>query len=684
MKQPIALIILVLILLSATAPGSAQSPADPWKIHVDEIDPAHYYGETVANGMIGIVSSAQPLVVKDIVLNGAYDLYGRGRVSNIMQVFHFLNMQLEVDGQPMDAENISHVTQSLDMKTAQLTVAFDYADKLHMRCTYLALRQLPYTAMVQVTIQARKDITVTPASLMQAPDILHHVQHTFRTIHSPKGVIPLLTATAQSPTGKLLVAASNSFLFPEKERKQPVVVWDSSQHLIQFDKPLRQGESYSFSVAGSVLSSADHDDPLNDVERLTLFAVLQGQERLIRLHQQAWAALWESDIIIEGDATAQQDVHSALYHLYSFVRANTAFSISPMGLSGLGYNGHIFWDAELWMYPVLLILQPEMAKSMMEYRFERLQAARKNALMHGYKGAMYPWESARTGGEETPVWALTGPFEHHITACVAIAAWNYFCVTQDTTWLRTKGYPILKETAAFWQSRVEKDPQGRYNINNVVAADEWAENVDNDAFTNAAAKTNLNIATTAAKILGEPAPAAWQQIADNIPILQFPDGVTQEFAGYQGQKVKQADVSLLAYPLDVITDRSQIHKNLQYYEPRIGDGPAMSYSVLAILYERLGKAEKAYQLFQRSYRPNQKPPFGVLAETAGGQNLYFATGAGGMLQAVLNGFAGLQITPQGIRQLQTVLPRQWKSVTITGAGSKGNTYRVGQGPTLKQ
>ncbi len=86
-----------------------------------------------------------------------------------------------------------------------------------------------------------------------------------------------------------------------------------------------------------------------------------------------------------------------LYHLYSFVREGSNMSISPMGLSGLGYNGHIFWDSELWMYPALLVMQPKLAKSMIQYRFDRLEAARRNAFNHGYKGAMFPWESAGLG-----------------------------------------------------------------------------------------------------------------------------------------------------------------------------------------------------------------------------------------------------------------------------------------------
>ena len=411
---------------------------------------------------------------------------------------------------------------------------------------------------------------------------------------------------------------------------------------------------------------------------MTIFAKLEGRERLIQFHQKAWNDLWKSDITIQGDDQSQQDIHSMLYHLYSFVREGTALSPSPMGLSGLGYNGHVFWDADLWMYPALLVLHPEMAKSMMEYRFERLDAAKRNAFNHGFKGAMFPWESAGTGVEETPVWALSGPFEHHITACVGLAAWNYYCVTQDKEWLKEKGWPLLKETADFWASRVERNGPGKYDIKNVVAADEWAENVDNDAFTNAAAKANLQNATAAAKILGVTADADWMNVANNIPILKFSDGVTKEHATYRDTGIKQADVNLLAYPLKETTDPIQIKKDLEFYEKRVpNEGtPAMTQAIFTLLYSRLGDGEKAYHWFKDAYVPNLNPPFNVIAETKGGTNPYFATGAGGIIQSVLMGFGGLEITPNGITQIKSSLPKQWKKLTITGVGTEKKTFAV--------
>jgi trehalose/maltose hydrolase-like predicted phosphorylase len=659
-----------------------------WKISTTEINPANYYGITVANGMIGVVSSPEPFKVKDVVLAGAYDLYGRGRVSNFLKSFNLLNAYLEIDGKRMDAASVTNMKQELDMQKASFTTTFDYADKATVSYTYYSLRQLPFTVLMDVSITPKKNITITGASVMEAPDALRDVQNYYNEIDRPHVTISLLTSSAKSPTGKLLMCASNTFLFSEHHGQEPRVIhemWDNNMHLLKFSKQLKAGETYRYSIAGSSITSAHHDDPLNEAERLTIYAKLEGRERLLQFHTQAWEELWKSRIIIEGDDQSQQDVNSMLYHLYSFTREGTALSPSPMGLSGLGYNGHVFWDTELWMYPALLVLKPELAKSMIEYRYQRLDAAKRNAFGKGYKGAMFPWESAETGVEETPVWALSGPFEHHITACVAIAAWNYYCVTQDKTWLREKGYPILSATADFWASRVERNGPGKYDIKNVVAADEWAENVDNNAFTNAAAKANLNFATEAAKILGIVPDADWMNVANNIPILKFParpgaadgsDGVTKEHATYNGEGIKQADVNLLSYPLKEVKDPAAIRKDLEYYEKRVpNEGtPAMTQGVFALLYARIGDADKAYYWFRDAYVPNLNPPFRVIAETKGGTNPYFATGAGGILQAMLMGFGGLEITPQGITQIKTVLPKNWKSVTITGVGKDKKTF----------
>jgi len=392
-----------------------------WEIKAENIDQENYFGVTTANGIIGLVSSSEPMKVSDVILNGTYDEYERGRVSNILKTFNHVNLNLDVDGQRVASSNATNYEQVLDMKSAQLVTTFEAFNKVEVEHKVMALRHLPYTSLSIIRIRANENVKITLASVIEAPNHLRDIRNYFSSIDLSHAIIPLLTSVAKSPSGRITVAASNSFIFNEGHGNEPVLIheeWDYNMHLLKFSKEIKKGEVYEFSLVATTCSSVQFSDPHNEAERLTVFASQEGKDKLLKAHEREWSKLWESDIIIEGDDLAQKDIRFALYHLYSFAREGTAYSLSPMGLSGLGYNGHVFWDTELWMFPPLLMMHPEIARSLLEYRFERLQAAKQNAFSHGYKGALFPWESADDGAEETPVWAITGPFEHHISADV--------------------------------------------------------------------------------------------------------------------------------------------------------------------------------------------------------------------------------------------------------------------------
>ncbi|MBW8901331.1 MAG: glycoside hydrolase family 65 protein, partial [Massilia sp.] len=202
-------------------------------------------------------------------------------------------------------------------------------------------------------------------------------------------------------------------------------------------------------------------------------------------------------------------------------------------------------------------------------------------------------------------------------------------------------------------------------------------NIDNNAFTNGMAITVLRYAAQAAQVLGIAADPDWEVVAANIPIPHFSDGTTRENSRYDGVAVKQADANLLAYPLDIVKAPADVARDLAYYAPRLSaEGPAMSQAIVATLSARLDRPDQAYAAFIKSYRPNQLPPFGVLAETAGGSNPYFATGAGGSLQALLFGFGGVHIGDDGITQAPQRLPASWKRLVIKGVGPQRATWTV--------
>lgn len=643
-----------------------------WQLHAVDIQ-APYAPAPMANGCIGILPQKEPFAVEHVMLNHVFDAASPHVVSRVMRGINPFCLSMKIDNKKVDTSNISGWQQTIDMRRAVHRTGFHALEKADVSYELCALRNLPYAGLIRVTIQACKDMLLEFRSEMGIPDDYSQSSIRYREMEADGNRMYMLESDATSRFGYRRVASTSSFLFNGEQIKP---MYDEATRELFFSIQLKKGETFCFSLVGSVCSSRDFFDPYNEAERQVIYAVHEGEEALMQAHYRLWDELWQGDIRIEGDDDAQRIVRFALFNLYSSCRGGSRLSIPPMGLSLQGYNGHIFWDTELWMYPPMLLLNQDIARSMLDYRFDRLPAARKKALAYGYRGAMFPWESDDSGEEATPTHALTGPFEHHITADIGIACWNYYCVTRDVRWLQREGYPLLKEIADFWTSRVTRNQDGSYSIHNVTGADEYANGVTDNAFTNGAASLALKYACQAAEICGEKVPEIWREIGENIRVLQFENGVTREHSTYKGEMIKQADANLLAYPLGLITDEYRQRQDLEYYAERIDqkDGPAMSYSVYCVQYARMGEADKAYEMFRRCYEPNLRKPFGVISETPTSNNPYFMTGAGGLLQAVLNGFCGLQITDEGIVQLPSALPSHWKRVTVTGVGSDKKTY----------
>lgn len=672
---------ILLILLHFTITTFGQG--DGWNISTT--DKSDYTGIAISNGRIGILTSEKPLQVQHIVLNNVYDMDPVAKVSRVLHGMNYGNLDIYIDDEKVTEENISNWSQNLNMKEAAFTTTFTFKNKADISCTVYALRNVQYTGYIDVKIDAKKEINAKVVGKILTPWDYQMPEQSFKVLRDVETSMPILQSVAKSQFGAHTVSTSATFIWEginsSREHQRPELhheIVSEKENTLSFSKVVKKGESLGFSWTGAQCTTKDFSDPRSESERMVIFNLLTPREDLLQCHKDLWNELWEGDIIIEGDLKSQQDVRLALYHLYAFGRGDSDLSIAPMGLSlQFPYNGHIFWDTELWMFPPLLVFNQDIARSLVNYRSDRLDAAKRKATYYGYKGAMFPWESDDTGEEATPPFALTGTFEHHITADVGIAFWNYYRITKDKKWLSEKGYPVLKEIADFWISRAVKNEDGSYSINNVVGANEFAPNVDDNAFTNGAAITVLNYATAAAKELNIEPPANWEIVANNITIHRFKDGTTMEHSKYDGDRIKQADVNLLAYPLNIINDKETILKDLKYYEPKLAlEGPAMSKSVFAVIYARLGDVDSAYRLFKESYVPNTRAPFGALSETATFNNSYFATGAGGMLQSVLFGFAGLHFTEEGIIQKNPVLPKQWESLTITGVGPEKKTYRI--------
>jgi kojibiose phosphorylase len=433
----------------------------------------------------------------------------------------------------------------------------------------------------------------------------------------------------------------------------------------------------------------------------------------------AWAKEWErTDVIIEGDEEAQIAIRFSLFQLLiAAPRQDDRVNIGAKTLSGFGYRGHVFWDTEIFMLPVFTFTAPHIARNLLNYRHQRLPGARAKAHARGYEGALFAWESADTGEEVTPTWipdfndrtklarVWTGDLAIHISADVAYAAYQYWQVTGDDAWMIDRGAELILDTAKFWGSRAEWNAaQDRYEYNDVLGPDEYHDHVNNNAYTNRLAQCNLQTALDVLTWLEAHAPdkarelierldltpqrlAEWRTVIKKIHLHVEPDGLIEQFDGFfklkavnladyeprtrsmheilgiEGanhyQAIKQPDVLMVQYLLHDHYDDAVIRVNYDYYNPRTDHiyGSSLGPSIQAIVACLVGDVEAAYEHFIRAARADLRDVRGNA-----GDGIHAAS-AGGTWQAIIFGFAGLRVRPEGWT-ITPRLPIHWKRVTF--------------------
>jgi trehalose/maltose hydrolase-like predicted phosphorylase len=374
-------------------------------------------------------------------------------------------------------------------------------------------------------------------------------------------------------------------------------------------------------------------------------------------------------------------------------------AVGARGLTGPVYAGHVFWDADVFVLPVLAAVHPPAARAMLEYRIRRLEPARRLAAARGLAGARFAWESAADGTEATPAWATdhqgqrvrirTGELEDHIVADVAWAACRYTDWTGDSALLEGPGRALVLDTARYWASRVRWDPAGRAHIDGVIGPDEYHVEVNDNAFTNVMARWNLRRAASLAERAGGATPdeiQAWRRLADALVDGYDPaSGRYRQFAGFDdleplligelarppvaadlvlgrarvraAQVVKQADVLMLYLLVPEETAAGSLEPNLASCGPRTAHGSSLSPAVHAALLARAGDPDQALELFRLACRLDLDDLTGT---TAGG--LHLAT-MGGVWQALTTGFLGLRPSLAALG-LDPCLPAAWQAVEL--------------------
>jgi trehalose/maltose hydrolase-like predicted phosphorylase len=478
------------------------------------------------------------------------------------------------------------------------------------------------------------------------------------------------------------------------------------------------------SVAGQVaefgrliaVARADtrEEDPARPARNALERNLSLGWRAVLEAHETAWEARWTvGDVIIEGDDELQRAARFAIYHLTSAANpADERVSIGARGLTGDAYFGHVFWDTEIYLLPFYIATWPEAARALLMYRYHTLPGARAKAAHFGYKGALYAWESADTGEETTPetilgldgepIAVLTGKLEHHISADVAYAVWQYWRASGDDEFLLRAGAEIVLETARFWASRAVAESDGKRHIRHVIGPDEYHEDVDDNAFTNVMARWNIARGLETVELLcarwperaavlqerlalGEAELADWRSAVSRIPTGFDPaSGLYEQFAGFH--KLEPIDLSAYTHrtaPMDVVlgrerTERTQVVKqadvvsliallpgefpgataetNFRHYEPRCAHGSSLSTAMHALVAARLGYPDMALRFLRETAALDLDPD----PNTAGGVRI---AGLGGMWQAVVLGFGGVNLWGETL-EIDPRLPSQWRALSF--------------------
>lgn len=490
---------------------------------------------------------------------------------------------------------------------------------------------------------------------------------------------------------------------------------------------LQSGQAICVEKLVSVFTSREPSDPKSSAISTLQSAKEKGYELLRKEHCAQWEEEWKySNILIEGDDKADRAMRYSLFQLLiAAPRHDDRVSIAAKSLSGFGYHGHVFWDTEIFILPFFTYTRPEIASNLLRYRFHTLEGARKKAKEKGFEGACYAWESAATGEETTPRWALLadgglvhiwcGDIELHITVDVVFAIYQYWQMTGDDDFMLNFGAEIILDTARFWGSRVEWNAsEDRYEISDVIGPDENHDHVNNNAYTNNMVRWNLQKGLEILAWLKTKSPEKadllekkldltskrrvdWQAVTEKIytgfdettglfeqfsgffdlqpldlPSLEPRTRSVQSMLGIEGtqkvQVIKQPDVLMLLYLLDHEYDDEILKTNWDYYAQRtdLTYGSSLGPAIQAIMATRIGDIEEAYRLFMLAAGTDLEDKRGNA-----GEGIHAAT-HGGLWQACVFGFGGLKFTPDGpVASMH--LPAGWKRLQF-GIQYRGQRY----------
>ncbi len=705
----------------------SEAPFNPFKLHHSETI------FTVGNGFMGVRGTFEEGYSGDMpttLVHGIFNHAEGDLVPDIVNLPNPLPVQVRVDGEAfhMTTGKVLGFRRTLDLKRAALTreVLWRTSQGVVVKLTFerfasltdqhLLLQRVRVRALLgspRIEIRSSVDAQVTNLGVQHLADVHRQVDAaeilvTARTTHSNYG-IAICAAHSLSAESSL----------------------EADGESLRYTFNLPHENEVSLTKISAIYTTRQGAQPAELAQKAARAALTKGYEALFAAHCAAWEQYWHtSDVQIEGDELAQRAIRFSTYHvLIAAPRHDERVSIGAKTLSGLGYKGHVFWDTELFMLPLLIVTQPKLARNLLLYRYHNLEGARNKARAYGYEGAMFPWESADTGEETTPQWShpqpdgtririWTGDHEQHISSDIAYAVLQYWRWTGDDEFFVKYGAEIVLDTAVFWGCRAEYNAaQDRYELSMQIGPDEYHENVNNSAFTNSMVRWHLQQALAARDWLlthhreageallarlniTEARCAKWADIAAKMYIPRDAEtGVLEQFDGFFGLErfdlthwqprtvnldwilgheraqrtmvIKQADVVMLMALLGDQFGALELQQaNWDFYYPLVDHGSSLSPSTHAWVAARLGLLEEAYDLFLYASHIDLDDLKGNVRDGI------HAAACGGVWQAVAFGFVGMSLDERDELQIKPKLPAHWRSVTL-------RAYHRGQLKTVR-
>ena len=669
---------------------------------------------TTGNGYMGVRATCEEdytQQTRGMYLAGLYHCAGRGETNELVNLPDVIGVQPEVNGDPFTllSGEIESSKRELEFSCGELhrEVVWRSPSGARVRITsqrFASLSQLPLLASRFTVTALDKDVSLTLATGIDGTQTNSGRQHLDELSLRVFGQQVLQgTWATQSGEGEVVITshcqldrpAESCFTAKNRRLMQNNTLQLAPRESVTLEK--LSWIAFQENVGGEIF--AQHC--LNELQS----CVAKGYQTLRTESAEAWQKVWQT-ARVEVQSTNPQDqiaLDFAHYHLTAMTPAHDErSSIAAKALTGEGYKGHVFWDTEVFLLPYHLMTQPETARKLLRYRYLNLPGARDKAQRNGWRGALFPWESARTGQEETPEFAAinirtglrqkvaSALAEHHLVADIAWAVVNYWHATHDEAFMSEEGVALLKETASFWISRAV-EVNGRLELHDVIGPDEYTEHVNNNAFTNYMAWHNVSQALRFAHQFDKAEPAFAEKAEDFLQRLWLPqpdaEGLlaqddtflskpTIDLSRYKAkagkqtilldysraevnemQILKQADVVMLTYMLPERFTAAQCLANLAYYEPRTIHDSSLSKAIHGIVAARCGDAATAYRFWREGTEIDLGP------EPHSSDDGIHAAATGAIWLGAVQGFAGVSIC-EGELHLAPIMPEQWQRLTV--------------------